>query len=92
MKLDEGYSMYSIHNNKDNDGVVVIQIKTEFINRFVGMFEVEENCNTWTHEGVVEEVNNIKDFAIGALGDLIRDNAFKKETLTHAEFAKRYDK
>jgi len=89
MILDEGYGFISSQYTEDGK-FKVIQIKKDFLKRFEGIFEAEEDGNVYGKEERQAELDEVFDFAISFLADVLDPANHKIEILTKEEFTERH--
>ena len=86
IRCEDGYGAWSSTRN-DDETFTFVQIKKEKIKEVYEIFEVDDENNI-----SIEDLKNIRDWVVGLLSDIVRDNAYKKEILTQEEFNKRFVK
>jgi hypothetical protein len=86
MKLEKGYGFISV-SRVSEDKHRVVQIKKEFMDKFKGIFEAEEGS---FQKEVQYELNDVYDFAVSFLADVLDEKNHKIEILTKDELDKKY--
>lgn len=86
MRIEKGFGFIKVSKLEDGRHKV-IQIKKDFLDKYAGVFEAEEGP---FQQEVQTELNDVFDFSISFLADVLDDKNHKSEIITTEELNERF--